>query len=90
MINARASSDRCVVRDAPGKADILLGRSLLWGAEQKDQQEETICFHDVILVTVKQHTQSNTLTSNVSFAKSILKCNISYFAVNVIWAYLEY
>ena len=50
--------------------DILLGSSLLWETEQKDQQEEEVCFHDIILLMNKQHTQSNTPTSNVEI------CNI--------------
>ena len=54
----------------PIRADILLGSSLLWETEQKDQQEEEVCFHDIILLMNKQHTQSNTPTSNVEL------CNI--------------
>ena len=56
---AWASSDRCVLRDEPGRADISLGSSLLFETEQKDQQEEAICFHHVILMTIKQHTHTN-------------------------------
>ena len=75
---ARASSARCVVKDEPGRTDISLGSSLVCDTEQKDQQEEAICFHDVILITIKQHTQSKTLASNVQHVTcntvTILKC----------------
>ena len=70
ILVARASSARCVVKDEPGRADISLGSSPLCETEQKDQQEEAVCFHDVILMSIKEHTQSNTLTSNVQL------CNI--------------
>ena len=83
MMVARASSARCVVRDEPRRADILLGSSLLCETEQKDQQEEAVYFHDVIRMTIKQHTQSNTLTSNVSTLQ-YPKVNIASFTVNVI------
>ena len=44
------SSERPVVRDEPGRADFLFSSSLLWEAEQKDQQEEEAnYFHDVSL-----------------------------------------
>ena len=39
MMVARASGDRCVVRDEPGRTDILLGGSLLRETKQKDEQE---------------------------------------------------
>ena len=55
-IVARASSARFAVRDEPGRADILLGSSLLWETEQSEEQndqQEVICFHDVIFMTSK-------------------------------------
>ena len=71
------SSDRPVVRDEPGRAGFLFSSSLLWETEQKDhQEEEAIYFHDVILTTIKQHTQSNTLTSNIQL------CNIQNYNYN--------
>ena len=42
---ARTSSGRSVVRDKPGRADILLGNSLLCETQQKNEQEELYCFH---------------------------------------------
>ena len=87
ILMARASSDRCVVRDEPGRADVSLGRSLLCETEQKDQQE-AICFHDVIPMTIKQHTQSNTLTSNVqliNIQNYNYKCHL-YLGVALHWA----
>ena len=60
---------QAVLKDEPRRAVISLGSSLLWETEQKDRQEEEVCFHDVILMTSKQHTQSNTPTSNVQLCK---------------------
>ena len=36
---ARTSITRCVVRDEPGRADILLGSNLLCDSKQKDEQK---------------------------------------------------
>ena len=69
-LNHGALTGKLLSRMNQGRADISLGSSLLWETEQKDQQEKAICFHDVILMTSKQHTQSNTPTSNVQL------CNI--------------
>ena len=44
-ILARASSARLVVRDEPERADILLGNSLLFEADQNDEQDKLYCFH---------------------------------------------
>ena len=52
----------------------MLGRSLLWETEQKDQQEEEVCF--------------NTLTSNVQRC-SITSLNIFSFIVNDIHSLLN-
>ena len=40
MLVARASSDRSVVGDEPGRANISLGRSLLCETEQKNEHIE--------------------------------------------------
>ena len=79
-------------KDEPRRADISLGNSLLCKTEQKDQQEKTVCFHDVILMTIKQHTQSNTLTQCSTLQHP--KVNISSFTVDVIhsllnWTFVE-
>ena len=43
---ARASSAGSVIRDEPGRADILLGSSLHCEAKQKNEQENQTFFHD--------------------------------------------
>ena len=49
---ARASSAGSVIRDEPGRADILLGNSLHCEAKQKNEQENQTFFHDCLTVKV--------------------------------------
>ena len=79
-------------KDEPWRADISLGSSLLCETEQKNQQKEAVCFHDVIHMTIKQHTH-NTLTQCSTLQHPKVNV-ISSFTVNVIhrllnWAFVE-
>ena len=71
---ARTSSARSVVSDEPGRADILLGSTLLCESDQKDEQEvPVLCFHNVH-VTLQSNTRASNVQRAICNTVTILKC----------------